>query len=297
MNTGDSNIILPYIPHTFACRDPSQESYIVAVTWTHPGPMFRCPSTGCSVEDLDARCGDQRSHPSTQLRTLLHRQLSAEIMDPSDLLARLPVSFLDDAKAVLAGSEIEPHRVKALIPIFAKALCVSASALSLPPIVLSDDAVVQKYEDSPKRTWGSIKEESYEVTELARSVHVPEVRTFLLDPPTRPGPMLKVHMHCYMYNFTQHPVKFQWSHPDDQPDQAPRVLELAPKDSLYIQPFISHSIWQTEPSNEGKVFVVRVSGELNAEALNEYGSWPTSSRHRCLKEKMPWYQMPDAKTS
>ena len=108
---------------------------------------------------------------------------------------------------------------------------------------------VQKFEDSPKRTWGSAPEESYQVTELVRSVHVPGVRTFIIDPPSKAGPMLKVHMHCYIYNFTKSVIKFQWSHPDDASGQAPRILDLEPGDSLYIQPFISHSLWQADGAN------------------------------------------------
>ena len=101
MNTGDSNIILPYVPHTFTCRDASQEAYIVAVTWTHPGPMFRCPSTGSSVLDLDVAGGDVRRPPAAQLRTIVNRHLRAEIMTVDDLLGLLPSGYIDDAKTLL----------------------------------------------------------------------------------------------------------------------------------------------------------------------------------------------------
>ena len=33
MNTGDSNYITPYWPHSFTSRDPKQKAYILAITF------------------------------------------------------------------------------------------------------------------------------------------------------------------------------------------------------------------------------------------------------------------------
>ena len=34
MNTGDSNYITPFVPHSFASRDPEQPGLIIAVTFS-----------------------------------------------------------------------------------------------------------------------------------------------------------------------------------------------------------------------------------------------------------------------
>ena len=87
MNTGDSNYITPFVPHSFTSRDPDNLGLIIAITYAGQVGRARRELAAADVDALNVEAGDLRSMSPFLHR--LDRHLSAESLSPEALLARL----------------------------------------------------------------------------------------------------------------------------------------------------------------------------------------------------------------
>merc|ERR1719197_2164423 len=81
MNTGDSNFISPFVPHSFTVREKEREGVIIAVTY---GGRVRKAFTEFARVGSDRvapLAGDKRD-PALLRRCTLKRHMDAECMSP-----------------------------------------------------------------------------------------------------------------------------------------------------------------------------------------------------------------------
>merc|ERR1719150_771082 len=88
MNTGDSNFIAPFVPHSFANRDGSRDALIIAVTYSEHVKRALPVFNNLGGQAIGALSGDSRD-PFGARRAKIKRQLDAEYMTEEDLVAKL----------------------------------------------------------------------------------------------------------------------------------------------------------------------------------------------------------------
>ena len=135
----------------------------------------------------------------------------------------------------------------------------------------SEDVVFQRRAAS--RAFGS-----YDLTPLARTLHQPDLKTFLLSV-DGDGEELQTHLHQFWYNTSPHPLTVHWP-------GGSRAIE--PGDSVYAAPLVPYRF--SSPRGQPAVlYVVRIPGRLTRATLDELATADPSGRDRIGRESIQWY--------
>lgn len=289
MNTGDSNYISPFVPHSFTARAESPEAIIIAVTYGGAvRRAFREVSRVGAVQ-VAKLAGDWRD-PVEARKCLLKRRLDAECLTFEDLVDQLKMSP-GRVEELVAGQEATASELQAL----AEVLQVRLSDLMVCPLKDDEEVVVTSAADSRSaaRRW-----RSYVLAPLARTRHQPDLKTFELEvlDTAQPGEGLSCGLHTFVYHFGSVPVELTWS-------KASALLR--PGDSAYVAPMVEHrfsvvpdaqavNAARSNPNGSAcglgrRLLVVRIPGQLSGETLAEYATFSAFGRDRVGAETVRWY--------
>lgn len=292
MNTGDSNFISSFVPHSFTARNRDAEAIIIAVTY---GGNVRRAFTEFSrvgAKQVLSLAGDKRDIGLTR-RCTFRRFLEAECMTEKALAeAVAPAIEAERVKQLLEGQEGTFSELEAL----AAALHVRPSDLHVSPLEAHEEVVVSRAGDSQKDVRHF---ETYRLAPLSRTRHQPDLKTFDLEvlDSAQPGETLRCGLHTFVYHFGSAPVEFVW----EGGGRTHRAC-LKPGDSAYIAPLVAHS-FSTCPDEFSsgrnpngracgkgrRLFLVRIPGHLNGETLAEFATFAPSGRDRVGAETVRWY--------
>jgi methylphosphonate synthase len=277
MNTGDSNYITPFVPHSFTSRDSSQPGLIIAVTY---GTMLRQALSDFAhigAENAETLAGDLRDSQSAR-RALLARHLLAETLSEKELSQRLTPFGIAEARtdALLGGAEPTLDEIGAL----AAALNVRTTDVMLTPLRPGEDVVTRHALHTPVRSWPAGNRPSYRFRELARSPHQPQLKGFSIEVLTNSSPELQHGLHQYVYNFGDQAVRLRWN--------GSRNATLGPGDSAYVQPMVPHAFERANGPGAATLLIVRIPGSLTDAILTEFASLG-ESRKRAIEETDRWY--------
>lgn len=295
-NTGDSNFITSFVPHSFASRDPDRDALIIAVTYGGQVRSSLADLGRIGSDNLTEMAGDRRDAVS-QRATVLNRHIQAESMSPEQLTPLAVDSGVSSEARVaelVAGAEPTPAEVSAM----ATALSIRESDLMVAELKPTEEIVVTRYEDSLDlaRDYGS----TYNVAPLARTRHQPDLKTFSFEvkDEASPGAQLQVGLHQFIYNYGTEPIEFEWGPACD------KKQTLQPGDSTYVAPMVPHRFNATDKeavisttvhpngtdAAKGRyLFVVRIPGSVNGGTLAEFSTYQVDGRVRVGQETMRWY--------
>jgi len=296
MNTGDSNFISSFVPHSFTTRAPNTEAIIIAVTYGGSVRRAFTEFTRIGAKQVFSLAGDLRD-PELTRRCLLKRSLEAESMTTEDL-AQAVAKRVEPGRVVQLVNGAEPtyDELEAL----ADALHVRVSDLLVCPLEEQEEVVVTRAEDS-QRSARSLS--TYRLLPLARTRHQPDLKTFDLEvlESAQPGEDLRCGLHSFVYHFGSEPVEFTW-----QGKGQSHSGVLRPGDSAYIAPMVVHQFSvgkvptptasKKRPNPNGRacgqgrrLFIVRIPGHLSGETLAEFGTFSHFGRERVGAETVRWY--------
>lgn len=292
MQTGDSNYISPFVPHSFARREESPDAIIIAVTYG--GNVRRALPEFARVGARQVLClaGDFRD-PAEARRCVLQRHLEAECLTPELFVPVLVKSGISQERArdLLSGAEASATELEAM----ARALTVRPSDLLVCPLDEGDEVVVTKAAESQAQ---ARRLRTYTLAPLARTRHQPDLKTFdmeVLDS-ARPGEVLRCGLHTFVYHFGTEPVEMCWERRGQSESSV-----LRPGDSAYISPCVEHHFSVTVSSAERpnpngaasglgrRLLLVRIPGHLTGETLAEFATFSAYGRERVGAETMQWY--------
>ena len=285
MDTGDSNYITPFVPHSFASRDSSREAYIVAVTF-----YGKFDSVQQEVMVLDPKGVEEAlfdlSHRSRAFSRILRRELANAMLGLEHLTAR---SGLSHSRLVAFWDGSEFPITDELVTL-SDALGVNLRDL-LPPEPSDPQEVVIRHKSSERR-WAYPSDElpRYQVAELAGSRKVPFLRGLAVQvletsPATvAPALDLPTSSHEFCYNFSAEPALLYW-----QGEHGVRSTVVDPGGSYYIKPTVPHALRSTNGSAAPEVVIMRVGGALYGDGHLELSSYPIEALHRVLRESQQWY--------
>ena len=277
MNTGDSNYITPFWPHSFTNRNSDEEAYILAITF---GAEVRRAQK--ELYALGAKSQNYliqyRNHQKA-IKQLIYQHMCNENYTYEHLAKLLKDKSIDiDINDIKDGSmNISFESLK----IIAELLNIEPYDLLLPEYNPSEEVVIKVSEDKNKYYYPSEKEVCYKIEALARTSKMPLLKGFSLEVISKKiSNNLITSLHTYIYNYGSSEIIVYWE------DEGVSYQEkIQSNDSLYIQPFINHGF--SCSGKNGKLFIVRVSGSINLATQRELSYM--SNINRAYNEKKPWF--------
>ncbi len=278
LNTGDSNYITPFVPHSFASRDPAQRGLIIAVTYSGEVGRALREFHWAGAAAIDECAGDLRL--DNPLRRRIKRQLDAETLPDVALIDRLVDRGLDPARArQWVEGTVQPHWDE--LQVVADALSVRPGDLLAARLEEGSEVVVTRRSDSASRAYPDSNDPTYRLTELARSAHQPYLKGFDVSVVGETGGEFRHGLHEYLYNYGDAPVVLRWGDG--------REARLDPGDSAYVRPFVNHRLNRLAGADPGQLLMVRVPGALTDAALDEYATFAIDGRDRVAGETRRWF--------
>lgn len=279
MNTGDSNYITPFWPHSFASRISSEEAIIIAVTFG--GEVRRSQKELYSLGKRAEKFPYNSRIESQAYASILDNLLKNEILNPLILKNRqTSLSNNLDILTILKGThKLEKNQLFEL----ASLLDVELSEVLIPDYNPNHEVMVKKRDDVSSYLFPDDNEPVYRVYPAVRTPKMSGLKGFELEvlPGKSVGENLSSNLHSYLYNFGDCEIYFNWDDGDKK-----RNSILFPGDSAYLQPFVAHTF--NVKGKAGKLFIVRVSGSINFSTRKELSSF--SDTRRAFKETMCWFK-------
>lgn len=277
LNTGDSNYITPFVPHSFTRRDTNVKALIIAVTYSAGvrGALSELGLIGPEVaEELAGSSGTGHAF----CRHLRH-QMAAESLDDEDLALRLERHGLNRGRTQALLSGAKPSDTE--LSIIATSLSVLPGALLPSACHETDDVILCKKADSTTRSYPAGNEPIYELTDMARTPYQPDLKGFDVEVLGCGGGEMRHSLHEYIFVYGNAPVRFVWD--------GDRQTMLEPGDSAYLQPMVEHRFERVSGAEAGRLAMVRVPGQLTATVLDEYAGFDVTRRARACKETQRWF--------
>jgi transcriptional regulator with XRE-family HTH domain len=284
MDTGDSNYITPFVPHSFTSRDASREALIIACTFSG---KLETVQQEIAVMDLDGVEKEllDLSKQQSALSAILRREMATAMLGPEELSTRVDVDGRRLSE-ILDGAVFPTLHELATI---SEALGVNVRDL-LPPESAEPREVVVKRR-SPEDKWRFPSEElsRYEVENMAGSRKVPymkgmSVKVLETSDPSAKDLDLVTSAHEFCYNYGTTPVAFTWQTAGDM-----RQANIEPGGSYYAKPTVAHALRAKPGENQPQVVIIRIGGGLFGDGYLELSGLPRESISRVFKENQQWY--------
>lgn len=278
MNTGDSNYITPFWPHSFASRDESEEAVIIAVTFG--GEVRRSQK---EIYRLGQRTNgyihDSRNVEKGYVQ-IIQSLVENELLSMENITDRLEASSINKELAEVIAGKRSPE-VAELFQL-AEILEIDPSEFILPRYEPGHEVIVKKRTEAESYFYPGKDDSCYRVFPAVRTPKMSGLKGFELEvlEGTAPGLNMQTGLHSYLHNFGDQKVEFIWND-----GQAERQSTLYPGDSAYIQPFVSHGFGAT--GDTGRLFLVRIRGAMNIATRKELSSF--ASTDRAIEESMCWF--------
>ena len=254
MNTGDSCLITPYVPHSFTSRHPKEYAAILAVTFSGHvrealGELIHLDSC-----QLLAHAADMR-RPESVLAARVKRAAELRGLLPADLRQGLVSRGIapEDVDRAVSGMAVavEPGTVKALSEI----LDVEPSEFNVRPLLEKDEVTFKP--PSPAHVTGRFS--------LASSMHMPDIGGFRWCFEGA-QPMERSSYFQYIYNIGSVAVVVTWG---EESQEASPVRKLGPGDSVTFKPFINISYEAPIGSGQATLIVFKCAGCVNSAVMRE----------------------------
>ncbi|OGK18262.1 hypothetical protein A3G67_03125 [Candidatus Roizmanbacteria bacterium RIFCSPLOWO2_12_FULL_40_12] len=283
LSTGDSSYKTPYIPHTFTNRDPHDEAYIMAVTFGSKLDIAVQQELSTLHPDQVSRALIDLTDSRKSFGDLLAQKLNESLLSPLHFPEE--ETYLDQRRVeeIIKGETI-PNDTE--LKILARELGINVRDLLPPDVVISEEVVVKKYNESQPRFFPDHNNRSYEILELAGSTKTAATKSFSIKPlraaESKQSDLVST-SHTFGFNYGNKPTILFWE------GKCGRIKEnlIEPKASFYIKPLVNHALrYEREPS---KLMIVRVGGNLSGDTLFELSSLPPKTLQRISEESGLWY--------
>lgn len=277
MNTGDSNYITPYWPHSFTTRNPNEDAYILAITFG--GDVSTAQK---ELYTLGNRAKnyiiDYRNH-NKGIRQLIRQHMMNESLTINHVadIAKNKSMKIDFKKLMDENTKISIKELEMI----AALLNIELDDLIIPKYKPEDEVAIKFKDNNNKYTFPDEKTHSYSINPLARISKMPLVKGFEIEIlSNKPNKDLITSLHTYICNYKDSDLDFFWEYQGSTYKEKIRKF-----DSIYIQPFIKHGF--SCKNADGNIFLVRVSGKMNLSAQKEFSYM--ANVERVFNETKCWF--------
>ena len=271
MNTGDSNYITPFVPHSFTAREPDQPAYIIAVTFG--GEVRRAQKEIYGLGEQISKTGFIREDVNQAFWQLLNQHCQNECISLVDLKQQCHQKGMALPQAYQNWS-------KRCFDEVASILNILPNQLYLPDFNQIPPAVVTHRFQSDGYDFPCSGIPSYRIRRLACVSHLPmKAFDFEVLVSTMPK-MLTSSLHSYLFNYGDKPLTLVVE------NKGLHSMTLAPSTSAYIEPFIPHGL--KHHGDPGECFIVRTGGAYNLATQIELSA--IKDRARVFSENKCWFK-------
>ncbi len=282
MDTGDSNYITPFWPHSFTSRDASRPAFVVAVTYGGEAARAREELARIGPDGLSGLTLDLRRE-AVAYAALLRRHLAHEAVT-EDRFADMCVQRRLDAGRVAAFLSGRAVPSAGDLGVMAEILHVTPRDLMPPTRSSQDEVVMLRRAQAETYPYPDAANATYEITQLARSRQQPYLKSFLIRVLSgRKGAEFRLGLHQYVYNYGDAGVRVFSRSGDGE-----RMTLLAPGDSAYLAPMASVR-FEAESARPGDLYLVRIPGALHPDAVFELSGMAPDGSSRAAGETTRWF--------
>ena len=275
MNTGDSNYITPFTPHSFATRSGAKKNgLILALTYGNNlsgDSQHELSSIGKKLGKEFALDFSLKDNGSSSL-IKFHRNNSSLTQHEISKRADIPIEKLKDFENGKTPTYSE-------YVILAKCLSVNVRDL-LSYDEISNKVVVQLHKNTQKWFYPD-DSKNYELIELANSNALPYSKALEINVLNQNDSTLdlKVGLHQYGYNIGETDVSISYESGDDL-----KTNVIKPGDSFYLKPFVKHNF-----RGKAKLLVLRISGKIIGDPQRELSLIGQRNITRVINESIQWF--------
>jgi len=274
MNTGDSNYITPFVPHSFTSRNPKKPGLILAMTFA--GSVQNALDDFCRIgpKAADEMAGDPREKSTFYRR--LSRHLAAESVSLMWLSKKMEnPGRLDE---IINGDTPSINEINEIALI----LNIRAIDLMVTNFDANEEVGIRRHVDCQPRIYPIDAESpAYNMFELTRIPRQPYLKGFNVEVLVGTGGDLTHSLHEYIYNYGDVPIILFWN--DGQKEV------LSPGDSAYVSPNISHRFELNDGDSKGYLILLRIPGNLTDSVIDEYSAFAMEGRGRICGETRRWF--------
>ena len=275
MNTGDSNYITPFIPHSFATRKGAgKNGLILALTYGNNlsgDSQHELSSMGKKLAKEFALDFSSKETAGSSLIKFHRNNSSLTLLELSER-TNLRIEKLKDFE----NGKIPTYSEYAIL-----AECLNVNVRDLLSYdKISNEVVVQLHKNTKK--WFYPEDiKNYELVELANSNSLPYSKALEINVLNENDKTLdlKIGLHQYGYNIGETDVSISY-----ESDDGLKTDIIKPGDSFYLKPFVEHNF-----RGKAKLLVLRISGRITGEPQRELSLMGKKKITRIVNESLQWF--------
>ena len=275
MNTGDSNYITPFIPHSFATRKGAgKNGLILALTYGNNlsgDSQHELSSMGKKLAKEFALDFSSKETAGSSLIKFHRNNSSLTLLELSER-TNLRIEKLKDFE----NGKIPTYSEYAIL-----AECLNVNVRDLLSYdKISNEVVVQLHKNTKK--WFYPEDiKNYELVELANSNSLPYSKALEINVLNENDKTLdlKIGLHQYGYNIGDTDASISY-----ESDDGLKTDIIKPGDSFYLKPFVEHNF-----RGKAKLLVLRISGRITGEPQRELSLMGEKKIGRIVNESLQWF--------
>ena len=275
MNTGDSNYITPFTPHSFATRKGAKKNgLILALTYGNNlsgDSQHELSSIGKKLGKEFALDFSSKEIASASL-IKFHRNNSSLTLHELSQRTNMDIEKLRNFE----NEKIPTYSEYAIL-----AECLNVNIRDLLPYDKITNNVVVRFHKNTKKWFYPEDTKNYELVELANANSLPYSKALEINILSENDKTLdlKVGLHQYGYNIGNTDVSISYESHDGL-----KTDVIKPGDSFYLKPFVEHNF-----RGKGKLLVLRISGKITGEPQRELSLMGKKNTARAINDSLQWF--------
>ena len=275
MNTGDSNYITPFIPHSFATRKGTgKNGLILALTYGNNlsgDSQHELSSMGKKLAKEFALDFSSKETAGSSLIKFHRNNSSLTLLELSER-TNLRIEKLKDFE----NGKIPTYSEYAIL-----AECLNVNVRDLLSYDKISNEVVVQFHKNTKKWFYPDDTKNYELVELANSNSLPYSKALEINVLNENDKTLdlKIGLHQYGYNIGETDVSISY-----ESDDGLKTDIIKPGDSFYLKPFVEHNF-----RGKAKLLVLRISGRITGEPQRELSLIGKKKITRVVNESLQWF--------
>ena len=278
MNTGDSNYIPPFIPHSFTSRNKKKLGLIIAVTFADILSFARSNFSFYNRKIIESFSGNTDKKYS-YLKCFIENFLNANFMDEKYLQNKMSGEGIKEKSAIniISGrKKLNKNEIK----IMSKLLNISEEKMKAVANNSPLEVINKKLNENLYRTI-ECDTENFKVWDLAKCKFDSLIKAFIMETNFKTKNFTINHRsYEYVYNFDKNEVIIKTEKEE---------FVLKPEESIVFSPMIKHSFYNKLKSQNTKILIVRVSEEFSEDFIDMFANLGNASRKKIFSEASQWF--------
>ncbi len=278
MNTGDSNYIPPFIPHSFTSRNQNQLGLIIAVTFADILSYSKINFSHYKRKKIENFSGSG-SLKLSYFKLFIRDYLNKNFLDVSALLETMKNYGINKKTAckIIEGQK-NPNNLE--LDALSKILGISINDLkdickNIPSEVFNKNFSLE----SARKI--CLEKALFKVWDLAKSDYTDLLKAFIMEVNSKTREYKINHqMHEYVYNFSEQEIIVKV--------EGNKYI-LKSEESIIFPPMVKHSFHSNLKNKNIKILIVRVPEEFSQNFIHMFAGLPSASRKKIFLDVSQWF--------